>query len=125
MADLVIADDETEVRKKLEKELKHAGHSVRLAHDGLGALDTVMESAPDLLLVDWLMPVLTGGEVIERLRTDEKFAKKDIPIIGMTDLGDDKNIKVFIQRGADDTWMKDLSAKGIGELLGKIQLLLK
>ena len=125
MANLLIADDEPEVRKRLRSQLEKAGHAAAVASDGEAALERVLDAPPDLLLVDWMMPELTGGEVTKRIRRNHRYdAVKTTLIIGMTDLAEESALNVFLDCGADDVWEKDLSAEGMSRLQTKVEALL-
>lgn len=102
MARILVVDDESEVRRALVGILKHAGHDPVEAYDGLGALDGVREHRPDLLMCDWMLPELFGGEVISTLRSDPDYAEfKHLPIIVVSDFADETSALRFKQAGAD------------------------
>jgi len=102
MARILVADDESEVRMAIINILQEGGHETFEAFDGLSALDGVIEHGPDVLLCDWMMPELFGGEVIEKLRKDAEFeAFKDLPVIVVSDFADETSEKKFKQAGAN------------------------
>lgn len=102
MAKILVVDDESEVRRALVGILKHAGHEPVEAYDGLGALDGVREHQPDVLMCDWMLPELFGGEVISTLRNDPDYAEfKNLPIIVVSDFADETSALRFKQAGAD------------------------
>ena len=79
MAEILIVDDEPDVRFVLKLVFESAGHQIIQAHHGGAALARVKESRPDLVVTDVMMPVLDGIELIRRLRSDPETAM--IPIL--------------------------------------------
>lgn len=101
MARIVVADDEPEIRNAIVGIVQEAGHEVQEAFDGISALDAVKSFKPNLLLVDWMIPELFGGEVIEKLRNDDEYSDfKDLPILVVSDFDDDGSVKKFMAAGA-------------------------
>lgn len=79
MAEILIVDDEPDVRFILKIAFQSAGHQIVEAHHGVAALERVKDSRPDLVVTDLMMPVLDGLELIQRLRSDPETAA--IPIL--------------------------------------------
>lgn len=79
MAEVLIVDDEPDVRFILKLAFQAAGHQIVEAHHGVAALERVKDSRPDLVVTDLMMPVLDGLELIKRLRSDPETAA--IPIL--------------------------------------------
>jgi len=77
-----VVDDEPDQRFLLRRIFEGAGHEVTDATDGAAALRMVRESAPDLVVTDMMMPVMTGAELIRRLRVEPATA--DILILAAT-----------------------------------------
>ena len=63
MAKILVVDDESEVRRAIVEIVQSGGHETEEAFDGVGALEGVKEHRPDVLLCDWMLPELFGGEV--------------------------------------------------------------
>jgi CheY-like chemotaxis protein len=76
---VIVVDDEPDIRHLLRITLEQAGYAVVEAAHGEAALALVRRSPPQLVLTDWMMPRMNGGELIERLRADE--STKGIPIV--------------------------------------------
>jgi CheY-like chemotaxis protein len=76
---VLIVDDEPNIRFVLRIAFEAAGHEVSEASNGLRALDEVASARPDLVATDFMMPVLDGGQLIARLRSEPATA--DIPIL--------------------------------------------
>src|ERR1043165_6009667 len=80
-ARVLVVDDERHIARFLEFVLKKAGYEVALAYDGEQALAKASQFAPDALLLDLVMPKLSGLEVLKHLRADEKHAGLVIAIL--------------------------------------------
>jgi CheY-like chemotaxis protein len=83
---VLVAEDDPAIRKALEEKLTEAGYNLILAQNGQEALDLANKQHPDLLILDILMPVLHGLEMLEKIR-DEEWGE-DIPAIVLTNLDD-------------------------------------
>ena len=79
MALIVVADDEYLLAMMLADILEDEGHEVMIAHHGLNALERIRERRPALVITDFMMPVMTGLELAQAVRSDQEI--KDIPII--------------------------------------------
>jgi CheY-like chemotaxis protein len=128
MAKILVADDEPEVRNAVVGILTNAGHETQEAYDGLCVLDTLREYKPDLLLLDWMIPELFGGEVLAILRTDPEYKEfRDLPVIVVSDFDDETSMSKFKGAGATDFVakrdnpedMKDLLLERVNAALGK------
>ncbi len=78
-ADILVVDDDANLRQLLAELLTDQGHRVRVAQDGLAAMRSVRRRRPDLIVLDVLMPELSGFDVAAMLRADPKMA--DLPIL--------------------------------------------
>ena len=97
---ILIADDNQQNRELLEAYLADEGHEILMAVDGREALDVVREKHPDLILLDIMMPKLSGYEVCSQLKKDA--ATKAIPILMITALKEMGDIEKALAAGADD-----------------------
>lgn len=79
---ILVADDKASSRELVKAILENLGYEVEEAQDGIEALEAIRNSRPDLVLLDFQMPGLTGHEVMARLRDDERFA--DLPVVALT-----------------------------------------
>ncbi|MCH8986770.1 response regulator [Patescibacteria group bacterium] len=110
---LLVEDDEF-LSLAYRDGLTRAGFTVELAMDGATAIKKMKEENPDLVLLDLVMPVKNGFEVLEEARLDKKLRK--IPVIILTNLGQDSDIKKGKELGAIDYLVKtDLSMKEVVE----------
>ena len=97
MARILIVEDEKKIARFLELELVHEGYEVLTAFDGRSGLETAQEQDPDLLILDLMLPELSGIEVCRRLRHTS-----DVPIIMLTAKDDVSDKVMGLDMGADD-----------------------
>ena len=112
---ILVVDDEPDLLRVATFRLKKAGYEVFFAVDGQQALDSTKEYKPDLILLDLLLPDISGEEVCKRIKADVELER--IPVIiftAITDKIDEKSKSC----GADDYLIKPFA---IEELLGKIK----
>jgi DNA-binding response OmpR family regulator len=116
---VLIADDEPNIVTALEFLLERNGYEVYIARNGDAALKLVEQHRPDLVLLDVMMPVMSGFEVCQRMR--ERADWRDIKIIMLTAKGRDVEISKGLSIGADSYVTKPFSTQ---ELVAKINGLL-
>ena len=116
----LIVDDEEYIVTSLEYVMKSAGYKVVVAYDGEQAIEKTKETAPDLLILDVMMPKLDGFEVCEKIRANPLW--KSIRIIMLTAKGRDSEREKGMSLGADAYMTKPFSTrdilKRVMELLG-------
>jgi CheY-like chemotaxis protein len=96
---ILLVDDSKTIRQENEKALRKAGYDVILAGDGESALTLVHEQKPDLILLDMILPKVTGPEVLRRLKEDPATAS--IPVVVCSSLSE-KNRGKLMEDGAED-----------------------
>ncbi len=97
---ILIADDNEQNRELLEAYLSDEGHEILMAADGQQTLEVAFEKLPDLVLLDIMMPKLSGYEVCQRLKEDERTQR--IPVLMVTALKEMGDIQKAVDAGADD-----------------------
>ena len=97
---VLIVDDEESGRQTIESVLEGEGYNIELAENGFQAIDKARELLPDVILLDVMMPGMTGFEVCQRIRSDPELA--EIPIIILTALDDRESMLSGLKAGADD-----------------------
>lgn len=102
-SDILVVDDEPLIIAFVQEILIEEGYSVRVARDGATAILSIQAAPPALVLIDNAMPVMTGIEVLERLRS-EGFDQ--LPVIGMSAAS---YPALFLQAGANDFLAKPFS----------------
>ncbi|GGX71686.1 DNA-binding response regulator [Litorimonas cladophorae] len=117
---VLIVEDETAISTLLEYNLQREGFETALAEDGDMALLMAEERVPDLILLDWMLPKLSGVEVCRRLRRRESTS--EVPIIMLSARGEEDDRVTGLDIGADDYIIKPFS---IPELFARIRALLR
>lgn len=82
MATILVIDDSNTIRRSAELFLKSAGHTVLLASDGFEALPQIVQTPPDLIFIDVMMPRLDGYQTCALLKKNEQF--RHIPVVMLT-----------------------------------------
>lgn len=113
----MVVEDESKIARFLELELKHEGYEVELAFDGRDGLEKASKQDIDLVILDLMLPLLSGIEVLRRLRKSS-----DLPVIMLTAKDDVSDKVVGLDSGADDYVTKPFA---IEELLARIRVALK
>lgn len=119
MATVLVADDDRDIRELVVFKLDQAGHQVMVAEDGPAALKAVSDQRPDLIVLDVMMPGMSGFDVCRELRARPDTA--DIPIILLTAKAQESDVQTGFTAGADDYVIKPFSPK---ELASRVQAVL-
>jgi DNA-binding response OmpR family regulator len=111
---ILLVEDEVKLARFIELELNSEGYRVSVANDGIAGLTLARESAPDIAILDWMLPGLSGLEVCRRLRA----TGNKVPIILLTAKDEVGDRVAGLDAGADDYVVKPFS---IEELLARIR----
>ncbi len=114
---ILLVEDDAVLAKVLYEELSDADFEVTQAYDGEAGLRMVFEKMPDLILLDILLPKKNGFEVLEAIKKSPRA--NQIPIIILTMLGSDEDIKKGLQLGASDYIVK--SQHALPEVVEKVK----
>lgn len=114
---ILIADDDTELCELLREYLGQEGFEVRLAHDGEQALAESRRPGLDVMVLDIMMPLMNGIDVLRNLRKES-----ELPVIMLTARGDDLDRIIGLELGADDYLAKPANPR---ELLARIRAILR
>jgi two-component system phosphate regulon response regulator PhoB len=117
---ILVVDDDPDIRELLSVNLTHAGHSVLLASDAESAFKIVRDELPDLMILDWMLPGMTGIELTRVLRGDMRT--RDIPIILLSARDAERDKLTGFETGADDYVAKPFSPR---LLLARISAVLR
>lgn len=112
---ILVIEDEEHIRTVLSYNLKLDGFEVYLAEDGLTGLQMAHEKAPDLILLDWMMPGLDGLQVLSELKHDE--VTKSIPVFMLTAKSMMAEVGRALYEGADDYITKPFDVVELGQIL--------
>ena len=116
-AKVLVVEDEDALATLLEYNLAKEGYEISLAPDGEEALLRVDEEAPDLVILDWMLPKVSGIEVCRRLRQGQKT--RNIPIIMLTARGEETD-RI---RGLDTVWGSEIyvEARTVDVHIGRLR----
>jgi len=120
-ATILIADDEPNILISLEFLMKREGYDVKLARDGQEALDSIIQHRPALVLLDVMMPKMSGFDVCQAVR-----ARADVghtPILMLTARGRDTDVAKGLELGANAYMTKPFSTKELVEKVKELLLL--
>ncbi|MCB1734448.1 MAG: response regulator [Gammaproteobacteria bacterium] len=116
---ILYVEDEASMRTIVQVALEDVGGFVlRVCHSGAEALASVVEFRPQLILLDVMMPVMTGPQLLENLRTIPEAAK--VPVIFMTALDDEDEIEKFRSMGVVDVILKPIDPATLAEDIREI-----
>ncbi|MCD8522296.1 MAG: phosphate regulon transcriptional regulator PhoB [Saccharospirillaceae bacterium] len=117
---ILVVDDEPAICDMIRTCLELAGFRVKLSANGHLAHQMIVNERPDLVIADWMMPMLSGIELTRRLKRDELTA--DIPVIMLTARADEDDRISGLDSGADDYILKPFSTR---ELIARIRAVLR
>jgi two-component system phosphate regulon response regulator PhoB len=117
---VLVVEDEDALATLLHYNLEKEGYSVTLAADGEEALTQVDERQPDLVVLDWMLPKVSGIEVCRRLRSNPKT--RNLPIVMLTARGEESDRVRGLDTGADDYLVKPFA---MNELTARLRAVLR
>ena len=119
-AHIFVVEDEKPIQTLLRYNLEKEGFKVSSSENGEEALSLIKEKKPDLILLDWMLPDLSGIKICQHLNHDKKV--KGIPIIMLTAKGEEEDKVKGLESGAEDYLTKPFS---FPELLARIKAMLR
>ncbi|MER6998514.1 response regulator transcription factor [Streptomyces sp. NPDC000410] len=114
----MVAEDDEKQAELVRRYLEREGHSVLLVPDGLAALEAVRRRAPDLLVLDVMMPRADGLDVVRVLRAEDR----ELPVLMLTARSTEDDLLLGLDLGADDYMTKPYSPR---ELMARVRTLLR
>ncbi|MBM3568182.1 MAG: phosphate regulon transcriptional regulatory protein PhoB [Alphaproteobacteria bacterium] len=117
---LLLVEDEAALAEMLRYNLERAGFAVEAIGDGAAALERIVERPPDLVVLDWMLPGVSGLEICRRLR--RRPETKALPIVMLTARGEEDDRLRGLDGGADDYMVKPFSP---AELVARIRAVLR
>lgn len=119
-AQILVVEDEPAIQELIAVNLVRAGHHVLRAADAETAQGLVRTALPDLILLDWMLPGMSGIDLARRLRSEPRT--REVPIIMLTARGEERDKIAGLETGADDYITKPFSPR---ELLARITAVLR
>jgi two-component system phosphate regulon response regulator PhoB len=119
-ATILVVEDEPAIQSLIEVNLHRAGHNVILAADAESARRSVQQALPDLILLDWMLPGMSGIDFARQLRGDTRTRR--LPIIMLTARAEERDKIEGLDVGADDYVTKPFSPR---ELMARIKAVLR
>ncbi|MBN2210612.1 MAG: response regulator [Sedimentisphaerales bacterium] len=117
---ILVVDDNTQNAELMQAYLESLDVEVRIAVDGVDAMEQIKVSPPDIILLDIMMPRMSGFEVCRRVKNDP--ATRDIPVVIVTALNELADIERGVDCGADDFLSKPINKL---ELITRVKSLLR
>lgn len=119
-ATILVVEDEPSIQELIAASLQHAGHTALRADSAEEAVRLVNETLPDVVLLDWMLPGMSGIQYARRLRSEERT--RNLPIIMLTARSEELDKVAGLDAGADDYLTKPFSPR---ELLARIKAVLR
>ena len=119
---VLVVDDNQYMRKLVRNLLLNVGiKNLYEASDGIAGLEAIRTTLPDIVILDWEMPLLTGAELVRIVRSPGVFPRANQPIIMLTDIGLQSRVTAAIRLGVHEFLVKPISPKTLQQrLLGLI-----
>jgi two-component system, chemotaxis family, chemotaxis protein CheY len=115
---VLVVDDNQYMRKMVRNLLVNCGvKDIYEAADGIAALDAIRTLAPDIVILDWEMPLLSGPELVRIVRSPGVFPMPDVPIIMLSGHGERWRVIEAVRLGVNEYLIKPVSAKAIYDRL--------
>jgi CheY-like chemotaxis protein len=115
---VLAVDDEKLIVLAIRHNLKLAGYEVLEAYDGREAIEKMESERPDLIILDVMMPELSGWDVLSSIRDDPEL--RNTPVVMLTALGQDGDVSETIRRGADFHLTKPFEPRQLLEIVGRL-----
>lgn len=101
---IVLAEDDPQIARLTSFKLEKEGFEVIWEKDGGAAFESIKSNLPDLVLLDIMMPVMNGYQVLKKMKEDDEI--KNIPVIMLTAKGQERDVVTGIEMGAEDYIVK-------------------
>lgn len=118
MARIVIADDDADIRELVAFKLRRDGHDVTPVNDGAAAVEACRSERPDLVILDVMMPGMSGLDAARAIREEESLA--GLPIIMLTARAQESDMEQGFAAGADDYVVKPFSPRELSSRVGAV-----
>ncbi len=118
MRKVIVIDDEPFILMMIEDKLKKAGIQVIALRESKNALPVIRREKPDLVILDWMMPEVSGIDICRAVKSDAEL--KDIPVFLLTAKGQDADKQIGLQCGASMYITKPFSPKALLEIVNNV-----
>ncbi len=115
MSKVVVIDDEPFILMMIEDKLKRAGIDVVALRESVNAIDVIRKEKPDLVLIDWMMPEVSGLEVCRAIKADPKL--KETTVFMLSAKGQEEDIRRGLECGVAKYLTKPFSPKALLEII--------
>ncbi|GBD98715.1 alkaline phosphatase synthesis transcriptional regulatory protein PhoP [bacterium BMS3Abin07] len=115
MPKIIVVDDEPFILMMIEDKLQKAGFDVITTRESRGAVELIRQEKPDLIILDWMMPEVSGIDICRELKTDEELAA--IPIFMLTAKGQEDDEQIGLKCGVDRYITKPFSPRLLLEMV--------
>ncbi len=115
MPKVMVIDDEPFILMMIEDKLKSAGLEVLTRRESRGAVEQIRQERPDLIILDWMMPEVSGLDICKELKSDPDLA--GIPVFMLTAKGQEDDEKIGIRCGVDRYITKPFSPRSLLEIV--------
>jgi two-component system phosphate regulon response regulator PhoB len=119
---IILVEDEKDMADLVAMQLERENYEVETAYDGEEGLQQILDNPPDLVLLDLMLPSLSGTEIITRIRGDSDATVSRVPVIMLTAKSEENDIVVGLRLGADDYVTKPFS---MPVLLARVDAILR
>ena len=120
---VLVVDDNQYTRKMIRNLLVNCGiKDIYEAGDGIAALDTIRTVGPDVVVLDWEMPLLNGAELVRIVRSPGVFPMPEVPIIMLSGYGERWRVVEAVRLGVNEYLIKPVSAKALYDRLVSITM---
>ena len=117
---ILVVEDESALAEVLRYNLESEGFKVAVAHDGRSAMEQLEDTHPDLVILDWMLPAMSGLDICRTMRRRPEL--RDVPVIMLTAKGEEYDRVRGLDAGADDYVVKPFSPK---ELIARVRAVLR
>ena len=119
-ARILVVEDQPAINELIVLNLRHAGFEVMATEDAETAWQMLISAAPEVMLIDWMLPGISGYQLIRHMRADSRY--RDIPVIMLTARSDEVDKITALEAGADDYVTKPFSPR---ELVARVKAVLR
>lgn len=117
---ILVVEDEPDINELIQINLRHAGFEVLTNQDAEGARQTLLDIRPDVVLLDWVLPGMSGFQLLRHMRSDSRW--RDMPVIMLTARSDEVDMISALEVGADDYIVKPFSPR---ELVARVKAVIR